>query len=339
VILAALVLVAGLTAAPETGGGPRALADVAFPADALPEGCAVSQDAHAISIQAETLGQVLSDMSLVAKPVATHKQPMRCGKEQGVVFYYQFATEADAVESIAFIRTLVWGEDHPTSMHPELIDRVANVVVVISFSHPAPIEKALEARVTGAGAPGGAATLPPDAKKEFEKGMAAYKKQDYAAAEKSFRSLVASMPDSAFAHLYLGHSIFYQERFSDSIPDYEKARDLGMKSEELELVNRRILNDQLGMAYGLTGRMADAKKHFEAAIARDPDYPFYYYNLACAESETGDLDGALANLKRASEHRANFLPGESLPNPREDDSFKKYVGNPKFEATVKEIGF
>ena len=100
----------------------------------------------------------------------------------------------------------------------------------------------------GSGAPSGAAALPPGAKKEFEKGMAAYKKQDYATAEKSFRTLVAAMPDSAFAHLYLGHCIFYQERFRDSIPDYEKARDLGKKPGELELVNRRILNDQLGMA-------------------------------------------------------------------------------------------
>jgi tetratricopeptide (TPR) repeat protein len=189
------------------------------------------------------------------------------------------------------------------------------------------------------GAPSGAAALPPGAKKELEKAMAAYKKQDYAGAENSFRALVASVPDSAFAHLYLGHSIFYQERFRDSIPDYEKARDLELKSAHLELVNRRILNDQLGMAYGLSGRIEDAKKHFQTAITADPDYPLYYYNLACAEAELGDLDGALANLKQASEHRANFLPGESFPDPREDDSFKKYKGNPKFEATVKEIGF
>jgi tetratricopeptide (TPR) repeat protein len=192
---------------------------------------------------------------------------------------------------------------------------------------------------SASGAPSGAAALPPGAKKDFEKGMAAYKKQDYAGAEKSFRALVASMPDSAMAHLYLGHSIFYQERFRDSIPDYEKARDLELKSAHLELVNRRILNDQLGMAYGLSGRIEDAKKHFQTAITADPDYPLYYYNLACAEAELGDLDGALANLKQASDHRANFLPGESLPDPREDDSFKKYKGNPKFEATVKEIGF
>jgi tetratricopeptide (TPR) repeat protein len=199
---------------------------------------------------------------------------------------------------------------------------------------------ATPARVAGgSGAATGPAALPPGVKQEFDKGLAAYGKQDYATAEKSFRSLVAVVPDNAMMHLYLGHSIFYQERFRDSIPEYEKAMDLGMKSGQLELLNQRILNDQLGMAYGLSGRMPEAKKHFEKAIAKDPDYPFYYYNLACAEAEAGDLDGALANLKKASERRANFLPGESLPNPREDDSFRKYIGDPKFEATVKEIGF
>jgi hypothetical protein len=317
------------------------LAEFMLKAPGLPEGCVPIDGEHAISIQAATLySGPLLDGKLVPRTAARQAQSMRCGEEKGTIYYYQFTTEADAAHSLGFITADVWGEDHPTSMHPELIDRWANIVVVISFPHPEPIEKALMGKNPGgtsAAAPD--AEAPPGAREDFEKGMAAYKTQDYANAEKSFRSVVGAMPDSAMAHLYLGHSIFYQERFRDSIPEYEKAMDLGIKSSHLELLNQRILNDQLGLAYGLSGRTQDARKHFEKAIAKDPDYPFYYYNLACAEAEMGDLDAALASLKKASEHRANFLPGESLPNPREDDSFKKYLGNPKFEATVKEIGF
>lgn len=326
------------------------LSEFMLPAGGLPAGCVAIEGEHAISMQAAVLhgGAVFGDPTaggphgagFVGKPVARQAQSLRCGKDEGTIYYYQFATEAEAAHTLGFITKDVWGEDHPTAMHPELIDRWGDIIVVISFPHPEPIEKALLAKH-----PGGTSAAAPDAdapagaREDFEKGMAAYKGGDYAQAEKSFRSVVTAMPDSAMAHLYLGHSIFYQERFRDSIPEYEKAMDLGIKSAHLELLNQRILNDQLGMAYGLSGRMADAKKHFEKAIAKDPDYPFYYYNLACAEAELGDLDQALGNLKKASERRAHFLPGESLPNPREDDSFKKYLGTPKFEATVKEIGF
>jgi hypothetical protein len=325
------------------------LSELMLQASGLPEGCVAIEGEHAISPQAAALygGAGFGPSAggphgagFVARPVARQAQSMRCGKDQGTVHYYQFATEADAAHGVGFIAGEVWGGDHPTPTHPELIDRWGDIVAVISFPHPEPIEKALMARNPGgtsAAAPD--AGPPPGVRDDFEKGMAAYKSQDYAKAEASFRSVVAAMPDSAMAHLYLGHSIFYQDRFRDSIPEYEKAMDLGIKSAHLELLNQRILNDQLGMAYGLSGRTQDARRHFEKAIAKDPDYPFYYYNLACAEAELGDLDGALANLRKASERKAHFLPGESLPNPREDDSFKKYIGDPKFEATVKEIGF
>ena len=147
------------------------------------------------------------------------------------------------------------------------------------------------------------------------------------------------MPEFGFAHLYLGHSLFYQEKYPESIPEYEKALALSGASEKMEPREERILNDQLGMAYGLTGRLEDAKRFFEGAIKKDPEYPLYYYSLACAQAELGDLDAALTNLKLAFERKANFLPGESFPNPREDDSFKRFLGNPKFEGAMKEIGF
>ena len=265
---------------------------------------------------------------------------MRCHKGEGTVFYYEYATDADADEAYRFIRTLVWGEDHPTTMHPELIDRWKNIIVVTSFRHRRPIAERVLARVPGGSSTGqAAANVPRGAQKDFEKGKAAYLKKDYREAEKRFRALAESVPEIGFAHLYLGHSLFYQERYRESSPEYEKALALADKSGKMELQDERILNDQLGMSYGLSGRLDDAKALFQGAIENDPVYPLYYYNLACVEAELGNLDGAMVNLKLAFERRADFLPGESYPNPGEDDSFKNYLGNPKFEAAIKELGF
>ncbi len=225
-------------------------------------------------------------------------------------------------------------------MHPELIDRWKNIIVVTSFRNPKPIASWVMGRVPGGASVGlDAKETAKSAKKDFEKAEAAYKKKDYAKAEQYLRSLTVSVPDFAAAHLYLGHSLFYQGRYRESIPEYERTRVLYGREDKVELRDERILNDQLTMAYGLSGRLEDARTFVEDTIRKDPVYPFYYYNLAWVQAELGNLDAALANLKLAYEHRANFLPGESYPNPREDDSFKKYLGDPKFEATVKEIGF
>lgn len=327
--------------ATEAGDPPRKLAEITLTDDTLPEGCAFIDGAHAISIQASTLySQDIAGMVTKAKPVARISQSMRCPKGKGTVFYYEYATDADADLVFGFIRSLVWGEDHPTTMHPELIDRWKNIIVVTSFRQPGPIAERVLAKVAGGSAKGQpASNVPRGAKKDLEKAKAAYLKKDYREAEKRFRALVDSIPDLRFAHLYLGHSLFYQERYREAIPEYEKALALAGESEKVELLDERILNDQLGMAYGLSGRLEDARALFQGAIRKDPVYPLYYYNLACAEAEMGNLDEVLKNLKLASERRANFLPGESYPNPRQDDSFKKYLGDPRFEAALKELGF
>jgi tetratricopeptide (TPR) repeat protein len=93
------------------------------------------------------------------------------------------------------------------------------------------------------------------------------------------------------------------------------------------------------MAYGLSGRLDDAKALFEAAIQEDPSYPLYYYNLACTFAELGRMDEAISNLKLGFERRENMLAGETYPNPRMDDSFKRLLGEEKFEAALKEMGF
>ena len=135
--------------ATEAAAEPLKLSNVVLPPEALPEGCALIEGIHAVSGQAHAqytddfAGQITG-----AKPVAKQFQSMQCDKVAGTVFYYQYATEGDAVEALSFIQTLVWGEKKPSSMHPELIDRWKNIVVVVSFKHPRPIADHVMARLS-----------------------------------------------------------------------------------------------------------------------------------------------------------------------------------------------
>src|SRR2546422_825241 len=214
------LLVSSVWIATDAADQPHKLSEIVPPGDALPAGCAFDQSAHAISIQAATqYSQDYSGQIAGAKPIAKQAQAMRCGKGAGVIYYYEYSSAADADKALSFLRTFIWGEDHPTSMHPELINQWGNIVVVTSFRHPKPIADHVMARVgASASAGSGRPEVPRGAKEDFEKGKAAYLEKDYRKSEKYFRGLTKSMPEFGFAHLYLGHSLFYQEKYPESIP-------------------------------------------------------------------------------------------------------------------------
>src|ERR1700691_6550284 len=69
---------------------------------------------------------------------------------------------------------------------------------------------------------------------------------------------------------------------------------------------------------------------FEKGIAEDPDYPMYYYNLACADAEEKNLSDARKHLIEAYARKANVNVGESMPDPTKDDSFLPYQSNKDF---------
>jgi tetratricopeptide (TPR) repeat protein len=172
----------------------------------------------------------------------------------------------------------------------------------------------------------------------FNKGKRAYLQKDYVTAEKYFKAVTEKTPDDIMGHLYLAHSLYYQQKFKEAIPEYRKSRDLNAKTGALDKLNGRIVNDNLGMAYGMTGQLSEAKNVFEEAIERDPDYPMYHYNLACVFAEKGDIDQALVFLRSAYQRKANLVAGETIPNPRNDGSFKRYAEDATFAQALKELG-
>jgi tetratricopeptide (TPR) repeat protein len=92
----------------------------------------------------------------------------------------------------------------------------------------------------------------------------------------------------------------------------------------------------LGISYGIDGQLDKAMGVLKAAIEQDPEYPLFYYNLACAlaESPGDNLDAGIANLGWASQSRANLNPGETAPDPAKDDSFARYADNPRFKEAL-----
>jgi tetratricopeptide (TPR) repeat protein len=98
---------------------------------------------------------------------------------------------------------------------------------------------------------------------------------------------------------------------------------------------KRVVTDQAGMAYGMSGDMQKALSIFEKAIAEDPDYPLYYYNLACADAEGKDLVGAQKHLREAFDRKANVIAGEKMPDPTTDESFLPYRDNKAFWAFLQ----
>jgi hypothetical protein len=100
---------------------------------------------------------------------------------------------------------------------------------------------------------------------------------------------------------------------------------------------RRIATDQAVMAYGIAGDLEKSRTLAEHAIQIDPDYPLNYYNLACADAEAGNAKQATIHLQQAFDRKAHVIPGESLPDPTQDDSIQKLRQDKTFWDFVESL--
>ena len=61
----------------------------------------------------------------------------------------------------------------------------------------------------------------------------------------------------------------------------------------------------------MSGNIAKARAIFEKAVAVDPDYPLYYYNLACADAEEKDLAGAKNICRKRLPGKRTLFPAKA----------------------------
>ena len=154
--------------------------------------------------------------------------------------------------------------------------------------------------------------------------------------------------DPAYAPTSLDYAalgaIFYSaaQNYAASAIYYQRALDTASAlannpAGDDPLAYTRYLTDQLSMSYGISGDIKKSRAVNEAAIARDPLYPLYYYNLACADAEEGNAGGARTHLEQAFARRANTLKGETMPDPAKDDSILKLKSDKDFWAFVESL--
>lgn len=102
-------------------------------------------------------------------------------------------------------------------------------------------------------------------------------------------------------------------------------------------IAKRVVTDQAATSYGMIGDFGAARSILREAIAADPDYPLYYYNLACADAGEKKLTEALRHLREAFARKADLNPQETMPDPTRDESFLPYRSNGVFWAAVEKL--
>jgi len=150
--------------------------------------------------------------------------------------------------------------------------------------------------------------------------------------------LPAPAPPNSMDLLNIGSALYRQNEYAQAIPPYRKAFDLEKAEPQLDRTLWRVLIDNLGMAYRMTGQLTKARAMFEQGIQADPTYPMFHYDLACTFAEMNDLDHAMQSLKTAFTHRKNRNPGEEgMPDPRQDSSFQRFMKNEIFRNLVNNL--
>jgi len=112
-----------------------------------------------------------------------------------------------------------------------------------------------------------------------------------------------------------GSYYYVKHDFKRAIGPYQKALDLEKENRTLDKTIWKVLIDNLGMAYGITGDLDKAKDTFKYGISKDADYPLFYYNMACTYGEMKDMDNAIKYLELAFDRRENIIPRRAYAKP------------------------
>lgn len=134
-----------------------------------------------------------------------------------------------------------------------------------------------------------------------------------------------------------GSRYFLAHQYRQAIAPYQKAFEIEKSTPTLEKNLWRVLVDSLGMSYGISGDLTNARETLTYGVSKDPDYPLFYYNLACVTAEKGDRADTENYLKLAFERRDNMIPGETFPDARVDDSFQKLLLQKEFRQFVNAL--
>lgn len=148
----------------------------------------------------------------------------------------------------------------------------------------------------------------------------------------------APEPPNSRELLDIGNALYRQDNYAQAIPAYQKAFDLEKAKPQLDRALWRVLIDNLGTAYKMTGQLSKARALLEQGMQADPTYPMFHYHLAGTFAEMNDFDHAMQSLRTAFRHRKNRNPGDrGMPDPLQDPSFQRFMKNETFRNSVHDL--
>ena len=123
-------------------------------------------------------------------------------------------------------------------------------------------------------------------------------KKDYEKAEAEYKKAIELKADYVEAYNGLANIYNAQRKFDEAAAASAKATELsGSAPGALAGGNADALFNQ-GVILWNAGKIADAKKQFEAAIAAKPDHAEAHYQLGMALVNEGNLQGAAAEFEK-----------------------------------------
>ncbi len=140
-------------------------------------------------------------------------------------------------------------------------------------------------------------------------------------------------PDK-FDYFEYGNRYYENQNYEKAIIYYEKLFEIEKKENSMKKEIRRILMDNLIASYGISGKIDEAESTIKYGLSIDSKYPMFYYNMACVYAEKNNMEKCMENLKIAFEYKENMNRGTELPNPQEDSSFEKFMGNNIFKDFI-----
>jgi predicted Zn-dependent protease len=78
-----------------------------------------------------------------------------------------------------------------------------------------------------------------------ERALQEFRDGKYREAERDFREITKADPANVYAQVYLGQTLFKEERYADAVGPYEKVRALEKSGKALSSDQHRIIVDQL----------------------------------------------------------------------------------------------
>ncbi len=290
---------------------------------------------HPWAFMANTPGFVLDHIGLGKNDRGGWSRSIQAHNDKTGLIVSAFIEEEKVLKDVSSIRNDQWTEERKRSMELsdfKLIDREGLIgveYIVKSFQGHQVNQKGMHFY-----------WVKDSSWVELHISKILFKTGDEALFEQIYKN-VSFMPGSDPEVIMLvsdGSNAFYKRNYKTAINNYQKVVDHEKLRRSLRLDKWRIVVDNLGMAYGITGDLEKSMETYNYGISNDPTHPNFHYSLACTYAEMKKLDLAIESLKTAYSYKSNVIQGETMPDPRTDDSFSSYLSDEKFARALKELG-